>query len=139
MEKARIEIKAVKADNITFINKLEPGKTISLSFKYTYNIIYSGGGGGRAELTLTAENKTSPDSFKLSVTETGIFTCPADMPRETVHIMTFRALFPYAKALAAMVTSAAGMPAVMIPEIDLSSEDVMRIDLRPPEQNNDAE
>ena len=44
---------------------------------------------------------------------------------------------PYAKALAAMVSSASGVPAVMIPEIELDAEDVMRIDYKPPEKNEE--
>ncbi len=128
----KIEIKAVKADEVSFVNRIEPGETIQLGFKYTYNILYSGGTGGRAEMTLTAESKTSPEKFRLKVTESGIFACPPGLPREQVHVATFKALFPYAKALAAMVSSASGVPAVMIPEIELNSQDVMRIDFKPP-------
>ena len=133
----KIEIKAVKADEVSFVNRLEPGETIQLGFRYTYNIIYSGGTGGRAEMTLIAESKAAPEKFTLKVVESGFFTCPAGLPREEVHIATFRALFPYAKALAAMVSSASGVPAVMIPEIELDAEDVMRIDYKPPEKNEE--
>ena len=35
----KIEIKAVKADEVSFVNRLEPGETIQLGFRYTYNII----------------------------------------------------------------------------------------------------
>ena len=87
---------------------------------------------GRAEMTLTAESKTSPDKFRLKVIESGIFTCPEGLPREQVHVASFKALFPYAKALAAMVSAASGVPAVMIPEIELDAQDVMRIDFKPP-------
>ena len=36
-----------------------------------------------------------------------------------------------------MVSSASGVPAVMIPEIELDAEDVMRIDYKPPEKNEE--
>ena len=72
----KIEIKAVKADEVSFVNRLEPGETIQLGFRYTYNIIYSGGTGGRAEMTLIAESKAAPEKFTLKVVESGFFTCP---------------------------------------------------------------
>ena len=128
----KIEIKAVIADEISFVNRIEPGETIQLGLKYSYNILYSGGNSGRAEMTLTAESKTSTDKFRLKVIESGIFTCPEGLPREQVHVASFKALFPYAKALAAMVSAASGVPAVMIPEIELDAQDVMRIDFKPP-------
>lgn len=131
----KIEIKLVKADEISFVNRIEPGATIRLGFRYSYNIVYTGGDSGRAELTLIAENRDAPEAFSLKVTETGVFTCSPGLPRETVHIASFRALFPYAKALAAMVSSASGVPAVMIPEIELNGDDVVRIDYKPPEKN----
>lgn len=133
----KIEIKHIKADEVSFVNRLAPGETIQLGFKYTYNIIYSGGDSGRAEMTLVAENQSAPDNFRLRVVETGIFTCAPGLPREVVHVATFRALFPYAKALAAMISSASGVPAVMIPEIDLDASDVMRIDYKPPKKENE--
>ncbi len=127
-----IEIKAVKADEISFINKLEPGETIRLGFKYNFNIMYSGGDTGRAQMTLIAENTELPEKFSLKIIESGIFGVTDGSQREAVHLAAFRALFPYAKALAAMVSSASGVPAVMIPEIKLNAEDVVRIDYKPP-------
>ena len=120
----RIEIKHVKADEVSFVNRLAPGETIQLGFKYTYNIIYSGGDSGRAEMTLVAENQSAPDNFRLRVVETGIFTCAPGLPREVVHV-------------AARISSASGVPAVMIPEIDLDASDVMRIDYKPPKKENE--
>ncbi len=130
----KIEIKLIKADEVSFVNRIEPGATIRLGFRYSYNIVYTGGDTGRAELTLIAENKDAPDVFSLKVTESGVFTCREGLSREAVHVASFHAMFPYAKALAAMVSSASGVPAVMIPEIELDAEDVVRIDYKPPEK-----
>lgn len=127
-----VEIKAVKADEISFVNKLEPGETIRLGFKYNFNIMYSGGEAGRAQMTLIAENTEAPEKFSLKITESGAFVVKEGSQREAVHIAAFHAIFPYAKALAAMVSSASGVPAVMIPEIKLNAEDVVRIDYKPP-------
>ena len=63
----KIEIKAVRADEISFVNRIEPGETIQLGFKYSYNILYSGRNSSRAETTQTAESKTSPDKLRLNV------------------------------------------------------------------------
>ncbi len=132
-----IEIKAVKADEVSFTNKLEPGETIRLGFKYNFNIVYSGGDTGRGQMTLIAENTESPEKFSLKITESGIFNVTNGSQREAVHVAAFRAIFPYAKALAAMVSSASGVPAVMIPEIKLSAEDVVRIDYKPPHEGRE--
>lgn len=137
-EEKTVELKVVRADDISFINRLEPNSTVQLTFKYKHNIRYPAPNVARAEMSVVAEDRENPDRFRLCVTEIGIFSCPADMSREAVHVESFRALFPFVRALCATVTSAAGVPPVMVPQVNINEENVCRIDFRPPKPDDPA-
>ncbi|MCQ2354950.1 MAG: protein-export chaperone SecB [Clostridia bacterium] len=134
-----VELKAVRAENISFINKLEPNSTIQLGFSFKHNLHYPAPNIARAEMSVVAEDKSDPEKFRFTATEIGVFSCPPDMSRETIHVETFRELFPFIRALCVTVTSAAGVPPVMIPQISIKEENVCRIDFRPPKMGDDGQ
>lgn len=137
MSEKDVELKVVKADEVSFVNRLEPSQTIKLTFKYAHNLRYPAPGIARAEMTLTAEDREKPENFRLRVVQVGVFSCPADMSREDIHVRTFKELFPFARALAASVTAASGVPPVMIPPIDIEQQNIYRIDFKPPVKPDD--
>lgn len=127
-----VELRHVHAEEISLLNKLEPNTTVKLTFRYKHNIRYPAADVARAEMSVTAEDGSAPDRFRLTVTEVGIFSCPAGMSREAIHVETFKAMFPFIRALCASVTASAGIPPVMIPQVKINEENVCRIDFRPP-------
>ena len=127
-----LEMKLIKADEVTFVNRMAPGSRITLSFRYNHQLRYPAAGIAHAELSVMAEDKENPDKFKLKLVQTGVFAVPEDMSREDIHIATFGEMYPYMAALCNTVTAATGIPPIRIPKIKINSENVYRIDFRPP-------
>ncbi len=127
-----LEMKLIKADQVTFVNRMAPGSRITLSFRYNHQLRYPAVGIAHAELSVMAEDKENPDKFKLKLVQTGVFAVPEDMSREDIHVATFGEMYPYMAALCNTVTAAAGTPPIRIPKIKINSENVYRIDFRPP-------
>lgn len=130
-----LEMKLIKADEITFVNRMAAGGRITLSFRYNHQLRYPAPNIAHAELSVMAEDKESPDKFKLKLVQTGVFSVPDDMSREEIHVATFSEMYPYMAALCNTVSAAAGIPPIRIPKIKIDSENVYRIDFRPPTQN----
>ena len=134
-----VELKMIKADEISFVNRQQNSNRISLTFKYNHQLRYPAAGIAHAELSVSAEDKESPEKFSLKLVQTGVFTVPADMSREEAHVATFNEMYPYMAALAASVSASAGIPALRIPKVKINSENVYRIDFRPPTKNGGEE
>lgn len=128
-----VDLKVVKAENISFVNTLGPNTSFKLAFQYKHNLHYPAPNVARAELTVIAENSEDKEHFRISVTEVGVFSCPDQMPRETIHVETFQILFPYARALISSLTGLAGIPPILPPAIRINEENVMKIEFRPPQ------
>ena len=47
--------------------------------------------------------------------------------KDMLHIETFRSLFPYARALVSTVTVNAGVPPIILPEVDIEGQNIYRI------------
>ena len=127
-----VDLRVVKAPEITFVNHQAPNTTFRLTFQYKHNLHYPSPNVARADLTVIAENAEDKEHFHLSVTETGVFACPEGMSRETIHVETFKALFPYVRALVSGLTALAGIPPIMIPAVVVNEENVVKIEFRPP-------
>lgn len=130
-----IELKAIKADEVSFVNRMPAGSRITLSFRYNHQLRYPAAGVAHAELSVAAEDKEAPDKFKLKLVQTGVFTVPTDMSREEIHVATFGEMYPYMAALCNTVTAAAGVPPIRVPKIKINSDNVYRIDFRPPQKD----
>ncbi|MBQ8911214.1 MAG: protein-export chaperone SecB, partial [Clostridia bacterium] len=53
---------------------------------------------------------------------------PDDLSREQIHVASYKELFPYARVLVSTITSAAGVPPVVLPVADIESQSIYRID-----------
>ena len=127
-----LEMKLIKADEVTFVNRLAAGSRVTFSFRYNHQLRYPAPGIAHAELSVMAEDKENPDKFKLKLVQTGVFSVPDDMSREDIHVATFSEMYPYMAALCNTVSAAAGVPPIRLPKIKINSENVYRIDFRPP-------
>ena len=72
-------------------------------------------------------DKENPDSFSIKAVLVGIFSYKEGSDKDLLHIETFRALFPYARALVSTLTANAGIPAIILPEIDIEGQSIYRI------------
>jgi preprotein translocase subunit SecB len=129
---SKFQLRAARAESISFTNHTQGNGTLKLGFKYRYNLHHISPGVARGELTLTAEDKEHPEQFSLTVTETGIFSLPPDMDRERAHVESFGMLFPHTSATVMSVSALAGVPPIIVPRIEVGEENIYRVELRPP-------
>ena len=132
MSQSKIQLKATRADSISFVNNMQGSGALKLGFKYSYNLRHAAPGVARGEVTITAEDKEAPEKLSITVKQSGIFALPPEMPREDAHLETFRILFPYASATLTGITSLAGVQGIIVPRIDIDESNVYRVEFKPP-------
>ncbi len=137
MSNSKIQLKATRAESIEFKNNMQGSGQLKIGFKYSYNLRHGAPGMARGEVCITAEDKEAPEKLSVTVRQSGIFELPADMPREDAHLETFRILFPHASATLTAVTSIAGVQGIIVPRIDISQENVYRVEFKPPKPNEE--
>ena len=125
---SNVVFKGYRAKDVEFHGHLAPGARIALENKYSYNVKYGSGNVCVAELSCEVFDKEAPEKFKVSVVMEGIFSFPEGLTREQIHVMTYKELFPYARALVSTVTTAAGIPPVILPSANIENQSIYRID-----------
>ena len=124
-----VNLQGYKVDKIEFVNNKENGIKISLGNKFSYNVQYAKDRNiAKAEFDLEVHDKEDSDNFKIRVVVVGIFAFNPDEKKEVIHTETFKALFPYTKALITTVTANCGIQPIIIPEIDIDNQQILRFD-----------
>ena len=139
MSQSKIQLKATRADSISFTNNMQGSGQLKLGFKYSYNLRHAAPGVARGEVTITAEDKESPEKLSITVKQSGIFALPPDINREEAHLETFKILFPYTSATLTAVTSVAGIQGIIVPRIDITEENIYRVEFKPPRHDGSEE
>lgn len=124
---ANATLKGVVSPEITFMNKLKSGTQFKLDTKFSYNVKYSKELTCQGELSVEVSAKEYPDQFILKIKTVGFFTFKEGSDKDLLHVETFKALFPYARALVSNVTVNAGLPPIFLPEIDIEGHSIYRI------------
>lgn len=127
-------MKAYKISHIDFLNKLQNGTKLELANKYSYNVKYGQNGVCEGFLTVDISDKGGNKDFRISIQLQGLFQFNGSESREKLHIETFKELFPYARVMVSNLTTSAGMPPIMIPPVDMESQEIYRIDM--PKKND---
>lgn len=128
-----VSFKGYNVTEFSFANKLPPGTQIKLRNSYQFNVKYTANNMCLGELHVKVEDEANPDKFFINLIIRGIFTFPAGMEKEKVHVETFRILFPYARVFISNTTSGAGIPPVMIPDADIESQNIYRFEIGRPQ------
>ena len=131
-----IELKGYKVTEVRFVNKVQGNQKLELSNKYSYNVGYSKVNTCKGEFRAEVADKNNPDQFSITVVLEGFFVTAADMAKEVLHIRTYDALFPYVKSFVSTLTVNAGVPPVMIPYVDISGQNIYRVEM-PIKPNNE--
>lgn len=116
-------------------NTAASGTRLNLQTKYQYNVKFSESGNCRGEMTAEMADKESPDKFRLKIVIVGIFSYKPETAKPTIHVETFKSLYPYARSYVSMATATAGIPPVMLPEIDIESQNIYSFE-NPNKPNN---
>lgn len=137
MSQSKIQLKATRADSISFHNNMQGSGQLKLGFKYSYNLRHAAQGMARGEVSITAEDKEAPEKLSVTVKQSGIFALPPEMPREEAHLETFKILFPHASATLTAVTSVAGIQGIVVPRIEIDETNVYRVEFKPPKPDGE--
>lgn len=124
-----VTLKGWHAEEIQFNNKLKPGTRIQLEHKFQYNVKYAGGNLCRCELTLDAHHKEVPDTFGIHAVIVGLFAYEENAAKESIHIESYKELFPFARALLSSVTVNAGIPPIIFPTVEIEKQSIIRFDM----------
>ena len=121
-------LKGVISPEINFMNQLPSGVQLKLDTKYSYNVKYSRELNCRGEMSVEVTAKEDPDKFFIKIKTVGIFTYKDGSDKDLLHVETFKMLFPYARALVSTVTANAGIPPIILPEINIEGQSIYRIE-----------
>ncbi len=113
---------------ISFVNRLENGTRIELGNKYSYNVSYGNNNTCRGQFSIEVADKANPDKFKIKTVVIGMFEIKNDIPKEKIHVETYKELFPYVRALISTVTTNTGIPPVIIPAIDIEGQSIYKFE-----------
>jgi len=126
---SNVNLQGYKVDKIEFVNKKEQGTKIGLGNSFSYNVQYAKDRNiARSEFDISVHDKDDPDSFKIHVVVVGMFAFNPDVKKEVIHTDTFKAIFPYVKALITTITANCGIQPVIIPDIDIDNQEIYRFD-----------
>ena len=124
-----VNLQGYKVDKIEFVNTLENGSKIALGNKFSYNVQYAKDRNiCKGEFDLDVHDKENPKKFAIHIVLVGIFAFNTEVKKEQIHTESFKALFPYAKALITTITANCGIQPVIIPAIDIDNQQIYRID-----------
>ena len=126
---SNVELKAYKASEITFKNNVQSRVEFKLGNKISHNVKYTGNSMCEATLTVEVSDKEKPDMLSVKVVVNGVFKINTDIEKEFIHVETFKELFPYAKALVTTVTANAGIPPIIVKNIDIEKQEIYRWNL----------
>lgn len=124
----KVILKGYKVSELQFVSKLENGTRVELGNSYSYNVSYAPNNTCRGEFNIKVEDKTNPDKFGIHLVLIGIFEFEEGVEKERVHVQSFKELFPYARAIVTTVTANSGIAPMILPPIDIESQDIYRFE-----------
>ena len=124
-----VNLENYHVSQLSFVNKLDRPTQLELNTQYSYNVGYGKDNTCCGEFSATVCDKRLSDKFCLNITVVGIFRTRPDVEKEILHVKTYDALFPYVKAIVSSVTANFGVPSMNIPYIDISGQEIYRMDM----------
>lgn len=136
---ANVSLQAYKVSEMTFNNKVNGKVQLKLSNKVSHNVRYKADSVCEATLTVEAFDKENKDVLNFKVTLIGVFRIINKVEKEFIHVETFRELHAFAKALTAAITGAAGVPPIMLQNIDIEKQEIYRFEMNGKKQEEENE
>ena len=131
---SNVNLNGYKVSEISFVNTAENGKKLQLQNKYSYNVKYANNGTCVGELGVEVYDKEAPEVFKVKLVMIGVFSITnQEATKETLHIETYKDLFPYARVLISNLTVNAGVPPIILQGMDIEKQSIYKIEKNPPE------
>ena len=123
-----------KVSELDFVNKAENGTRLSLQTTYSFNVRYTADSKKcLATLEVKVADKEKADVFSIRMILNGSFDVLSDdVPKEKLHVEAYKMLFPFASSIVSTVSVNAGIPPIIIAEMDIEKQSIYRIDTNPP-------
>lgn len=119
-------LKTYRITNISFQNHATGAGKTKLETKYTYQVKFATNNTCRSEMKVSVSDQANPDTLNVDITLVGIFEIPAEHDKEQLHKETFKELYPYARAAVSTITASTGILPIIIPGVDIDSQDIYR-------------
>lgn len=106
-------------------NQAEPNKKIEIKHSFTYNVSYKADDSkclGLLNFKIT--DKNDEKAFMIKVSMVSEFSYSPELDKKEIHKETFRQLFPYLRMTITNLTTLAGLPALVIPNIIIKDDDI---------------
>lgn len=126
---SHVQLKAYKVKEFILNNQVQGSVKLKLSNKVAHNVRYAKNGTCEAVLTVEVLDKTQPKVLSAKVSISGVFQITEAVEKEFIHVDTFKELFPYAKAMITMISSAAGIPPIIVQDFDIEKQEIYRFDM----------
>lgn len=123
------QLKAYKVKEVVFSNNVSSKVQLHFNNKVSYNVRYDNNGMCEGTMCVEVFDKKQPDVLNVKVTVCGVFSVKDDAKKELVHVESFKELFPYAKALITTLSANAGIPPIIVQNVDIDSQDIYRFDM----------
>ncbi len=124
-----VTLRGTAATEFSFANKLPNGTKIKLGNQYNYNVKYAQNNTCLGEMSIHVFDQDNRDDFFVKLSLRGVFSFEPAADKEQIHIDSYKALFPYARAFITTLTANAGVPPIFIPEADIEAQSIYRFDL----------
>lgn len=126
---ANVKMQAYKVSKIVFHNDIKGKVQLKLSNKVSHNVKYAKNGICEAVMGVEVFDKENPDVLNVKVTVHGVFLVTNAVEKEFIHVETFKELFPFAKALVTTLSANAGIPPIMVQNVDIEKQEIYRFDM----------
>ena len=123
-----ITLRGYKTNDFEYHGHLPSGTQIKLDNKFSYNVRYGKDKICVATLDCSIFDKEDASRFGVHVVLEGMFSYEDGHTREELHVLTYKELFPYARAVVSAATALFGIQPITLPQVDIENQSIYRID-----------
>ncbi len=126
---ASLVLNAYRVEEMQFKNVLENGAQIRLEHKYSFNVRYDSDNKCVGTFYVEVYDKNNPDKFNAKTKIAAFYTYSEGVDKDTIHREAFKEVYPYAKAIITTITANGGVPPIILPAVDIESQNIYRFDI----------
>ncbi len=136
----RMILRGVRAQEMRIVAQIEGKVELHLAHEYSYSVSYAKETQGpegpvghcRGEFHAKLKDKTLADKFFIDAVIVGYFDYTGDLaaaPKEQIHVLTYKELFPHARAIIRSASALCGYPPFLIPDVDIGRQEIISFDM----------
>ena len=126
---SKLALNAYRVEEMSFKNVLETGTQIRLEHKYSFNVRYDKENKCVGNFSVEVYDKTDPEKFNVKTKIAAFYTYSEGVDKDTIYREAFKEIYPYAKSIITTITANGGVPPIILPAVDIDSQNIYRFDL----------